>query len=397
MTALAPKSDFPLLARELDGMPITYLDSASTTPKPRVVIDAVTRYYTEIGANVHRGVHPLGEAATAAYERARYAAASLINASPSEIVFTRNATEAFNLIATGLDLTPGDEVIFPASEHHSNYMPWRMIARPVLVDIDDEAVPRYQQLKERLSPRTRLVTLAHVSNVTGVVAPVEEWIATAHAAGVPIMIDASQSISHLPIDVKKLDCDFLAFSSHKIFGPSGVGVLYVRKDRFEKLQLWNVGGGMVNYHGEDRFEVREAPFRYEAGTPNIEGAIGLGAAIEYVRAAKLDAIAKHSQALGAQLVEGLRALPGAKVLGAHVPAAQRVALCTVSVPVPSMTQANLARLLADSHAILVSGGFHCAHILHHRVQLDGTLRASAHLYTDAEDIERLIGALRDLL
>jgi cysteine desulfurase / selenocysteine lyase len=391
------KADFPLLTRDVDGMAITYLDSASTTPKPKTVIDAVSRYYTEMGANVHRGVHPLGEASTQAYERSRHAVAALIGASPQEIVFTRNATESFNLVAQGLGLGSDDEVVFPASEHHSNYMPWRLHAKCVLIDIDDEAVPRYQQLKERLGPRTRLVTLAHVSNVTGVVAPVEEWIATAHAAGVPVMVDASQSISHLPIDVRKLDCDFLAFSSHKIFGPSGVGVLYVRKDRFEKLQLWNVGGGMVNYHGEDRFEVREAPFRYEAGTPNIEGAIGLGAAIEYVRSARLEEIAKHSRALGAQLVEGLRTLPGAKVLGSRVPADRRVALCTVSVPVPAMTQANLARLLADSHAILVSGGYHCAHILHHRVQLDGTLRASAHLYNDEADVERLLGALRDLV
>ncbi|MCA1663156.1 MAG: aminotransferase class V-fold PLP-dependent enzyme, partial [Myxococcales bacterium] len=209
------KADFPLLSQEVDGMPITYLDSASTTPKPRSVIDAVTRYYTQMGANVHRGVHPLGEASTQAYERARHAVAALIGASPHEIVFTRNATESFNLVAQGLGLDKEDEVVFPASEHHSNYMPWRLKAKTVLVDIDDEAVPRYQQLKERLSPRTRLVTLAHVSNVTGVVAPVEEWIATAHAAGVPVMVDASQSISHLPLDVKKLDCDFLAFSSHK--------------------------------------------------------------------------------------------------------------------------------------------------------------------------------------
>jgi cysteine desulfurase/selenocysteine lyase len=391
------RGDFPLLSRELDGAPLTYLDSASTTPKPRPVIDAVTRYYTEMGANVHRGVHPLGEASTAAYERARYAVASLINASPAEIIFLRNATEAFNLVAQGLRLAADDEVVFPASEHHSNYMPWRLVARPVLVDIDDEAVPQYAQLASRLSARTRLVTVAHVSNVTGVIAPIEEWIANAHKAGVPVMVDASQSVSHLPIDVKALDCDFLAFSSHKIFGPSGVGVLYVRRDRLDSLKLWNVGGGMVEYHAEDRFETREGPFRFEAGTPNIEGAIGLGAAIDYVRAAGLANISAHSRALGVQLVAGLTALPNARVLGSRVPPERRVALCTLSLPVPSMTQANIARLLADSHGILVSGGYHCAHILHHRMQLDGTLRASAHLYNDAEDIERLIAALRDLV
>lgn len=388
--------DFPLLQRELDGAPITYLDSASTTPKPRTVIEAVTRYYTEMGANVHRGVHPLGEASTAAYERARYAIAALIGASPSEIVFTRNATEAFNLVAQGLTLQPDDEVVLPASEHHSNYMPWRLVAKPVLVDIDDETVPRYQQLKERIGPRTRLVTVAHVSNVNGVIAPVEEWAEIAHAAGVPIMVDASQSVSHLPIDVKKLGCDFLAFSSHKIFGPSGVGVLFVRRDRFDSLKLFNVGGGMVAYHGEDRFEAREAPFRFEAGTPNIEGAIGLGAAIEYVRSVGMDQIAAHSRALGEMMVRELKSLPEARVLGCSVPSERRVALCTLSLPVPSMSQANIARLLADSHAILVSGGFHCAHVLHHRAHLDGTLRASAHLYNDEGDIERLVSALRDL-
>jgi cysteine desulfurase/selenocysteine lyase len=233
--------------------------------------------------------------------------------------------------------------------------------------------------------------------VNGVIAPVEEWIATAHAAGVPVMVDASQSVSHLPIDVRALDCDFLAFSSHKIFGPSGVGVLYVRRDRFDSLKLFNVGGGMVAYHGEDRFEAREAPFRYEAGTPNIEGAIGLGAALDYVRSVGMLRIAAHSRELGALMMKELRALPDARVLGASVAPERRVALVTVSLPVPSMTPANLARLLADSQAILVSGGYHCAHVLHHRAHLDGTLRASAHLYNDATDIERLISALRDVL
>ncbi len=214
---------------------------------------------------------------------------------------------------------------------------------------------------------------------------------------VPVRVDASQYVSHLPIDVRALDCDFMAFSSHKMLGPSGVGVLYVRRDRFDALRLWNVGGGMVAYHGEDRFETLEAPFRYEAGTPNIEGAIGLGAAVDYLRKIGLAQIAKHSQRLAAQLVEGLGKLPHARLLGAGVAPERRVALVTMSLPVPSMTQANIARLLADSQAILVSGGYHCAHILHHRIHLDGTLRASAHVYNDEADIERLVSALHDLV
>jgi cysteine desulfurase/selenocysteine lyase len=391
-------ADFPLLHKELDGQRITYLDSASTTPRPQAVIDAVVRYYTQMGANVHRGVHPLGEASTTAFERARHTVASLINATPAEIVFVRNATEAFNLVALALGLRRDtDEVVLPASEHHSNYMPWRLHAKPVLVDIDDETVPRYGQLKERITKATRLCTIAHVSNVNGVIAPVEEWAQIAHAAGVPIMVDASQSVSHMPIDVRALDCDFLAFSSHKIFGPSGVGVLYVKKDRFADLGLVNVGGGMVAYHGEDRFEAREAPFKYEAGTPNIEGAIGLDAALGWFRKIGAAEIGKHSRSLGELMMKELRALPGARVLGASVPAERRVALVTLSLPVPAMTQANIARLLADSHGILVSGGYHCAHVLHHRAQLDGTLRASAHIFNDEGDIERLVAALKELL
>jgi cysteine desulfurase/selenocysteine lyase len=384
---------FPLLERGYDGAPFVYLDSASTTPKPREVIAAVTRYYETLGANVHRGLYPLAEAATDEYERARHRVAALIGAQPSEIVFTRNATDSFNLVARMLALTPDVEVVFPASEHHSNYLPWRVAATPKLVDLDDEAVPKWSQLKDRLSTRTRLVTVAHVSNVTGVVAPVEEWIATAHAAGVPVLLDASQSIAHLPVDVRALDVDFLGFSSHKMFGPNGVGVLYVRRDRFASLQLGNVGGGMVALLADDRFEPLEAPFRYEAGTPNIEGVIGLGAAVDYLLRIGMSTIEAHSRALAAQLLEGLTGLPGATVLGRSV--RDRIALATVSLPWPAMRQQDIARLLADAHSIYVSGGFHCAHILHHRLRLDGTLRASANIYNDSGDIEAFVKALHD--
>jgi cysteine desulfurase/selenocysteine lyase len=385
---------FPLLEGGYDGAPFIYLDSASTTPKPREVIEAVAHYYDSLGANVHRGLHPLAEASTEAYERARHRVAALIGAQPAEIVFTRNATDSLNLVARALELAPEDEVVFPASEHHSNYLPWHLLAKPRLVDLDAEAVPKWSQLRELLCPRTRLVTVAHVSNVTGVVAPVDDWITTAHRAGVPVLIDASQSVAHLPLDVHALDVDFLAFSAHKMLGPNGVGVLYVRRDRFAELGLGNVGGGMVALLGEDRFEPLEAPFRYEAGTPNVEGVIGLGAAVDYLQRVGMQTIAAHSRALAAQLMEGLDELPEATVLGRSV--RDRIALATVSLPWPAMRQQDVARLLADAHGIFVSGGFHCAHVLHHRLRLDGTLRASAHIFNDAGDIEAFVRALHDL-
>jgi cysteine desulfurase/selenocysteine lyase len=385
---------FPLLENGYDGAPFVYLDSASTTPKPREVIAAVARYYETLGANVHRGLYPLAEAATEEFERARHRVATLIGAEPAEIVFTHNATDSFNLLARALRLSPDDEVVFPASEHHSNYLPWRMAAKPVLVDLDEEAVPKWAQLKSKLGKRTRLVTFAHVSNVTGAVAPLEEWIETAHAAGVPVLVDASQSVSHLPLDVHALGVDFLGFSSHKMFGPNGVGVLYVRRDRFADLGFGNVGGGMVATLRDERFEPVAGPFRFEAGTPNIEGVIGLGAAVDWLKRIGMANVAQHSRALAAQLLEGLAGLPDATVLGRS--ARDRIALATVSLPWPSMRQQDIARLLADSRAIFVSGGFHCAHVLHHRLQLDGTLRASAHIYNDAGDIDAFVEALHDL-
>jgi cysteine desulfurase/selenocysteine lyase len=385
---------YPLLESGIDGEPIIYLDSASTTPKPKSVIAAVTHYYEHLGANVHRGLHPLGEASTEAYERARHKVAAFIGALPSEIIFTRNATDSINLVARALKLQADDEVVFPASEHHSNYLPWRVNATARLVDVDDEAVPLWGQLASKLTKRTRLVSVAHVSNVTGVIAPIEEWTRTAHGAGVPILIDASQSISHLPVDVRALDCDFMAFSSHKMFGPNGVGVLYVRRDRYAGLALGNVGGGMVSFHGEDRFEPLEPPFAYEAGTPNIEGVIGLGAAVDHLKSIGMDQVFAHTQALARQLMEGLRALPQALVLGSRE--RLRAPLVTLSLPMPSMRQTDIARLLADANGILVSGGFHCAHVLHHRLRLDGTLRAAAHVFNDAGDIEALLRALREL-
>jgi len=391
------RADFPLLEREIDGHPIVYLDSASTAPKPRCVIEAVTRVLGSHTANVHRGVHTLADEITAEYEAARLAVATFLNASPAEIVFTRNATEGINLVAHGLGLDEEDEVVLTALEHHSNFLPWRVRARPVPVDLADDGLPLYDQVGRALSGRTRLLALAHVSNTAGVVAPVESWVAAAHERGLPLLVDASQSASHLPIDVRAMDCDFLVFSGHKLLGPSGIGVLYGKRERLEQLALYQTGGGMVRLHGDDRFEVHDVPQRFEAGTPSIEGAIGLAAAVGYLEGLGMDTVREHSHALGSHLLEGLRALPGVRIVAGSAPVERRIALATFSVEAPGLGAESVARLLCDRHQILVSGGYHCAHILHHRLKLEGTVRVSGSVFNTHDEIERVLSALREIV
>jgi cysteine desulfurase/selenocysteine lyase len=320
-----------------------------------------------------------------------------LNASPSEIIFTRNTTEAINLVAHGLRLKPDDEIILPASEHHSNFMPWRMNARTIPVGLDSSGVPLYDELESLMSPKTRLVALAQVSNILGVVAPVDQWIAVAHARKVPVLIDASQSASHLPIDVKALDCDFLATSGHKLLGPSGVGILYGKREFLESLGLFQTGGGMVKLHADDRFIPHEVPFRFEAGTPHIEGVIGLGTAVAYLRAIGMDRVSDHSRELGQHLVEGLVTLPGVEVLAREIPFSQRIGLASFSMGKGRLSTDTVARQLYDRHQILVSGGLHCGHILHQRLNLEGTIRASTHVFNTHADIDRLIEGLKDVL
>lgn len=387
------RRDLPLLARLHEGEPITFLDSASTTPKPRPVIDAVTRFYERGTANVHRGVHLLGEEATEAFEAARSEVASFLGCAPGEIVFTRNATAAINLVAAGLGLGPEDEVLLPALEHHANYLPWRVQARVVPLPLGDDGLPLWEQAAGLFTARTKLLAMAHVSNVTGVVAPIAERIREAHAAGALVLIDASQSASHLPLDVRALDCDFLVFSGHKLFGPSGVGVLYVKESLQERLRPLEWGGGMVERHGREDFRLRAAPYRFEAGTPNIEGVIGTGAAIAWLRGFGMERVAAHGREIGAHLVEALTALPGLTLVGRSARAEDRIGLTTFHLDVAGLGPQDLARALSDQHGILVSGGQHCAHILHDDLQLPGTVRASAHLFTTHEEIDRLAAAL----
>jgi cysteine desulfurase/selenocysteine lyase len=390
------RAEFPLLSRQYDGRPLVFLDSASTTPKPRAVIDAVVDYYENRTANVHRGVHLLGEEATDAYEAARIEVASLVNGRPPEIVFVRGTTEAINLVAHGLRLEEEDEIVFAASEHHANFLPWRVHGRPRIVPIDAEGIPLWDDVVSLFGPKTRLLAVGHVSNVTGAIAPIDFLVTEAKKRGVPVLLDAAQSLSHLPLDVGALGVDFLAASAHKAFGPSGVGFLWGKSDRLAELALYQVGGGMVAMNEDDAMIPRDVPFRFEAGTPAIEGAIGFGAAVKWLRAIGLEQVRAHDRGMMEQLLAGLDAIPQVRVLGRSLPAKDRIALATFVVDAPAMTQENVARALSDTFGVCVSGGFHCAHVLHARAKLEGTVRASPHVFNDHGDLERLFEGLREI-
>jgi cysteine desulfurase/selenocysteine lyase len=398
------RPEFPLLSREIDGHPLAFMDSASTTPKPRAVIDAVMAYYEQHTANVHRGVHTLGEEATRLYDAARLEVAALIGAGPDELVFVRGTTEAINLVEHSLKLTKDDEVVFPASEHHANWLPWRVNATPVPVPIDQDGIPAWDQIPRLLTNKTKLVSIGHVSNVTGAIAPVADVVAAAHARGIPVLLDAAQSLSHLPIDVKKLDVDFLAASAHKAFGPTGVGILYAKRDRLKKFPLYQVGGGMVALNEDlDAAPVdkglipRDAPFKFEAGTPAIEAAIGFGAAVRWMRAVGLGAIREHDVAMAEKMIRGLSDIPGVRLLAKDLPIDKRIALCTFVVDAPAMTQENVARALCDLFGVCVSGGYHCTHVLHARTKLEGTVRASPHVFNTSAEIDRMIEGVKEIV
>jgi cysteine desulfurase/selenocysteine lyase len=390
---------FPLLRRELGGRPLVFLDNASTTPKPRAVIDAVVGYYEDATANVHRSVHALGEDATRLFDDARREVATLIGATPAEVVLVRGTTEAINFVANGLELGPSDEVVFPASEHHANWIPWRVHGKPVPMPIDEDGLPRWDTLESLITPRTKLVSIGHVSNVTGAIAPVEDVVRVAHAHGVPVLLDAAQSLSHLPIDVARLGVDFLAGSSHKAFGPSGVGILWSKRDFLQRCPLYQVGGGMISLNNDidvGGFVPRDAPFKFEAGTPAIEATIGFGAAVKWMRSVGMEAIRRHDLEMSRYLIDGLADIPGVRVLARALPPERRIALATFVVDAPAMTQESVARALCDMFGVCVSAGFHCTHVLHHRAHLPGTVRASPHVFNTTDEIDALLEGVREI-
>jgi cysteine desulfurase/selenocysteine lyase len=393
----AVRADFPQLRRLLDGKPIVYLDSAATALKPQCVIDAEVDYLTQRTANIHRGKHALSEEASHLFEAARRKTAGFLNAAPDEIVFLKNTTEALNLVASGLGLTKSDRVLCATGEHHSNLVPWLRAASVITLEGDpaqplDPAV--VVDALERHRPK--VLALGHASNLTGVIHPIETLTRLARERGVITVVDAAQSAPHFRLDVEALGADALAFSAHKVLGPTGVGVLWARPQLLERLEPLAVGGGVVDRVTSNGYTLKRVPFRFEAGTPNISGVLGLGAALEYLQQLGFEAIEEHERALALVLEQRLSKLAGATLYMAQGP--RRLALATLVPNSNQVSPDHLAVALSDSFQIMVRSGFHCAHPAFDYWKVDGgSLRISAYLYNTVDEIHRVADALEELL
>ena len=395
------REDFPILAREIYGKPLVYLDNAATTQKPLCVLDAMRDEYLNVNANVHRGVHYLSQQATDLHEAAREKVREFINAKKTEeIVFTRGTTEAINLAASSFcesQMQPGDEVIVTEMEHHSNIVSWQLQAmkRGIIVKyipITDDGSLQLSSLVSCISPFTKLISVAHVSNVLGTVNPVEEIIKIAHEHGIPVLVDGAQSAPHFKIDVQAMDCDFFAFSGHKMYGPTGIGVLYGKEEWLEKLPPYQGGGEMIDKVTWERTTFERLPFKFEAGTPDYVATHGLAKAIDYIRSIGFDAIQQHEQELTRYCIEQLQTIPDIHIYGPTVNShLKRDAV--VSFNVGNIHHLDMGTLL-DRLGIAVRTGHHCAQPLMDRLGISGTVRASFALYNTKEEIDTLVAGIR---
>ena len=390
------RGDFPILAQTVRGRPLVYLDSAATAQKPRAVIDAIARHYREDNANVHRGVHLLSERATQAYEAAREKVRRFIHAaSTREIVFVRGTTEAINLVAQTYGRThvrAGDEIVVTEMEHHSNIVPWQLLCEQQgcalrVAPIDDAGELRLDALDRLLGPRTRLLALAQVSNALGTLNPIGEIVAMAHARKIPVLVDGAQAVPHLPVDVQALGCDFYAFSGHKVFGPTGSGVLYGKAELLEELPPWQGGGDMISTVSFEKSTWNQLPYKLEAGTPDVAGAIGLGAAIDYLTEVGLPAIESYEHDLLAYATAALREVPGLRLIGTA-----RAKASVLSFLVGQVHPHDAGTVL-DREGIAVRTGHLCAQPLMRRFGVTALVRASLALYNRREDVDALVAGL----
>ncbi len=394
------RPDFRLLTRQVHERPLIYLDNAATSQKPEAVLQAMQHYYHHSNANVHRGVHTLSNEATDSYEGARKKIAQFINArSFQEIVYTRNASEAINLVAYtwGLsELKPGDEIILSRMEHHSNLIPWQLVAQKTgsllkFVDITPDGHLDLQQFQSLLTERTKLVAIVHVSNMLGSINPAETIIALAHANGSKVLLDACQSVPHMAVDVRALDCDWLVFSAHKMCGPTGIGILYGKQDVLDSMPPFMGGGEMIADVEWEQATYADLPHKFEAGTPAIAEAVGLGAAVDYLTEIGIDRIHQHEQLLTQRLLAGIQAIEGVTVYGPK-DARQRAGL--VSFAVEGIHAHDLSTLL-DSDGIAIRAGHHCTQPLHRHLGVAATARASLYLYNTLDEVETFLVSLQE--
>ncbi len=388
--------DFPILSRPVRGKRLVYLDNGATTHKPEAVIEAERRYYRESNANIHRGVHWLSQHATDLYEQARERVQRLLNAaSADEVVFTRGTTEAINLIAYSwgrANLKAGDEIVLTGMEHHSNIVPWQLICEQTgavlkVAPITDRGELHFEAFEALLGPRTRLVSVVHVSNALGTVNPVARIVERAHAVGAKVLVDGAQAVAHQAVDVQSIGCDFYAFSGHKVYGPTGIGALYARREILAAMPPWQGGGDMIRTVSFERSTWADAPQRFEAGTPNIAGAVGLGAAIDYLMAIGLDRVAGHEHRLLAHATEAVQRIPGLRLIGT-APGKAGI----LSFVVDGIHPHDLGTIL-DAEGVAIRAGHHCAMPVMARFGIPGTARASFALYNDEEDVAVLMAAL----
>ncbi len=387
------REDFPILEQKIHGKPLVYLDNAASTQKPRAVIDTLSRFYASEYANIHRGVHFLSEVATKAFESARERVARFLNARDSrEIVFVRGTTEAINLVASSYGRThvgPGDEVILSAMEHHSNIVPWQILceergARICVVPMNDAGELLLDEYERLFSSRTRIVAVTHVSNALGTRNPIRRMVEMAHRRGVPVLVDGAQAAAHARVDVQELDCDFYAFSGHKLYGPSGVGVLYGKLERLEAMPPYQGGGEMIRTVSFEKTTYADPPHRFEAGTPCIAGAVGLAAAIDYVSAIGLDAIAAHERDLLEYATARLSEIDRVRLVGTA-----REKACVLSFVLSGVHAHDVGTVL-DHEGIAVRAGHHCAQPVMDRFGVPATARASFALYNTREEVDVLV-------
>ena len=396
------RNDFPILDRRVHGVPLVYLDNAATTQKPRQVIDALVHYYEHYNANIHRGLHTLAEEATAAYESARVKTGHFINAEhpEQEIIFTRNTTESINLVANAWGrkfLKPGDEIVFSAMEHHSNLVPWQLIALATgakirHIDIDAEGHLVWDDVLAKIGPKTKIVAISQMSNVLGTINPIKRIAEVAHRAGAVVLVDGAQSVPHMPVDVRDLDCDFLAFSAHKMLGPTGVGVLYGKRDLLNAMDPFLGGGEMIMKVTYESSTYADLPNKFEAGTPNIADVIAFGAAIDYLEGLGMDAVREHEIELTQYAINALTAVEGVTIYGPR-DAAEKGGAVTFNYG--DLHPHDLSQVL-DQQGFAIRAGHHCAQPLMRWLGVEATARASFAAHSDSSDVEALVRGIEQV-